>query len=104
MWHISSTRSSVDGHLGYSHALTIVNGAAMDIGVHASFQIIVFCLECFLKFRHSVMAVIISSAVNHHGAMCLIMCYQCDPTEDGAGSRQSAPLCCGFHVANLKQK
>ena len=34
--------SSVDGHLGYFHALATVNSAVMNIGVHVSFKIVVF--------------------------------------------------------------
>ena len=34
--------SSVDGHLGCFHVLAIVNSAAMNIGVHVSFQTMVF--------------------------------------------------------------
>ena len=33
--------SSVDGHLGCSHVLAIINSAALNIRVHVSFQIIV---------------------------------------------------------------
>ena len=42
MYHKFFIHSSVDGHLGCFHVLVIVNSAAVKIGVHVSFQIIVF--------------------------------------------------------------
>ena len=38
MYHVFFTHSSVDEHLGYFQVLTIINIAAMKVGVHASFQ------------------------------------------------------------------
>ena len=42
MCHNFSIRSSADGHLGCSRVLAVVNGAAMNTGVHVSFSIAVF--------------------------------------------------------------
>ena len=41
MYHGFFIHSSVIGHLGCFHVLAIVNSAAVDIGIHVSFQIMV---------------------------------------------------------------
>ena len=41
IYHIFFIHSSVDGHLGWFHALAVVNSAAMYIDVHVCFWIIV---------------------------------------------------------------
>ena len=46
--HIFFILSSVDGHLGYSHTLAMVNNAALKIGVHVSFRMIFFVFFFFV--------------------------------------------------------
>ena len=41
MYHIFFIHSFIDGHLGCSQVLTIVDSAAMNTGLHVSFWIIV---------------------------------------------------------------
>ena len=42
LYHTFIIHSSVEGHLGCSRVVSIVNGAAVNTGVLASFQIMVF--------------------------------------------------------------
>ena len=39
MYHMFFIHSSVNEHLGCFHALTVVNSAAKNIGVHVSFEL-----------------------------------------------------------------
>ena len=41
MYHNLFIHSSVDGHLGFSQVLAIVNSAAVNSGLHVSFSILV---------------------------------------------------------------
>ena len=49
MHHVFFIRSSVDGHLGCFHVLAVVHSAAVNTGVHVSFQISVFAFFEFVS-------------------------------------------------------
>ena len=42
MYNIFSIHSSCEGHLGCFYVLAVVNSAAVNIGVHVSFRIVIF--------------------------------------------------------------
>ena len=47
MYHIFFIHLSVGGHLGCFHDLDIVNSAAVNIGVHISFEISIFFSDTY---------------------------------------------------------
>ena len=48
VYHVLSILSSAGGHLGGFHVLAIVNRAALNIGIHVSFQIRVFVFSGYM--------------------------------------------------------
>ena len=48
IYHVFFSLSSVDEHFSCFHVLAVVNSAAMNIGVHVSFQVRVFIFSEYL--------------------------------------------------------
>ena len=68
LYYIVLSQLPVDGHSGCLHVLAIVNSAAVNIGVHVSFQIrvFIFLFSFFLVFLRNLHPAFYSTCNNLH--------------------------------------
>ena len=126
MYHIFFIHSSVDGHLGCFHVLSVVNSAAVSIGVHVSFQIRVFSRHIpsrgisgsyvssvfsFLRNLHSVLHSGCTNLHSHqqcrrgpfspHPLQCLLLAFEfLLHFTRGCGGCLIVSLCAGWEVVS----
>ena len=78
MYHIFFIHSSVEGHLGCFHVLAIARSAAVNTGVHVSFQIRVFIFSGKHFFINGRKVTVFGFVVTYNLCLYFLFFYLCN--------------------------